>query len=153
MSAATSLPLRDVHLPTAPGLWPPPLGWWLVLAAVLLIAIAGAWWWRRRRRRGPVVDWGRVFDAEVAAATTASAQIAAMSVLLRRAARQREPAAATLTGSAWLAWLDGSEPGRFSGGVGQRLLDDAWRAQTEADIGGLHALARARFVELMAATR
>jgi len=49
MSAATSLPLRDVHLPPIPSWWPLPLGWWLVLAAlavigVVVVAAITSWW-------------------------------------------------------------------------------------------------------------
>ena len=35
MNPGDSLPLRDIHLPVAPGWWPPAPGWWLLGGLVL----------------------------------------------------------------------------------------------------------------------
>ena len=28
--------LRDIHLPTMPGFWPPAIGWWLLVIATII---------------------------------------------------------------------------------------------------------------------
>ncbi|MFI8719112.1 DUF4381 domain-containing protein [Stenotrophomonas sp. NPDC077464] len=148
MSAATSLPLRDVHLPPFPSWWPLPLGWWLVLGALALVALA-LWAWRAQRRRRQR-RWLRVFDHAVDEAGTGTAQVAAMADLLRRAARRRQAGAELLQGQAWLEFLD--EPGSraFSDGDGRLLLDGAYRASLDAAaVQRLRPLARARFLALI----
>lgn len=145
--ADPALVLRDIHQPPAPPWWPPAIGWWLVAAALVLAIAAWAWrsWRRRRRRRG----FERMFDAAIGAAATPAARIAAASTLLRRAARERDPAAATLHGEAWLAWLDaGSAPPLFADGEGALLLDGGFRRDVEpARADALVARARRRFLE------
>ena len=42
--------LRDIHLPAAPGWWPPAIGWWL-LAIVVAGALAWMIWWLAARWR------------------------------------------------------------------------------------------------------
>ena len=107
--AGADLVLRDIHQMPAPSWWPPAPGWWLVIAAVVIVvASCIAWALRRRRRRATIAE---VFDRAVRSAETPSAEVAAMSDLLRRAARRRNPAADRLQGDAWLAFLDGGLPG------------------------------------------
>jgi hypothetical protein len=143
------LVLRDIHQPPAPGWWPPAPGWWAVgalLLAVLVVLVALAW--RRRRRRQAIA---RLFDQAVAAADTPAAQVAAMSELLRRAARRRDPTADRLQGEAWLAFLDaGMRRPCFDGETGRLLLDGAYRPAVDADaVAALQPLARARYLEWM----
>ncbi|HVI58697.1 MAG TPA: DUF4381 family protein [Luteimonas sp.] len=157
--ALQELPLRDIHQPPPPPWWPPAPGWWL-LAALLIAALAfGLWWWRRaRRRRARIV---RLFDERVHAAATPVARVAAMSELLRRAARRVDPRADRLQDEDWLAFLDGGAPGAtaqreraFSQGPGRVLLDGGFRRELgEADAAALLPLARARYLQLMAARR
>src|SRR3546814_5021776 len=61
-------------------------------------------WLRARPRAAAIV---RLFDERLHAANTPVERVAAMSELLRRAARRRDPAADRLQGDAWLAFLDG----------------------------------------------
>lgn len=153
---AASLPLRDIHQPPAPPWWPPAPGWWLLAALLLaLAALATWWWWRQRRHRAEVA---RVFDARVRAAATPVAQVAAVSELLRRAARLRDPGADRLRGDDWLRFLDGAgaagSHGAFSDGPGRVLLDGGFRREIDAaDAAALLPLARARYLELMAVRR
>ncbi|MEL1266031.1 DUF4381 domain-containing protein [Pseudoxanthomonas putridarboris] len=149
--ALATLVLRDVHVPAAPPLWPPAPGWWLVAGVVLLAcAVWAAWAWRRKRR---LRTWQRWFDAAQAGPGSAQ-QVAAMSELLRRAARRVEPQADRLQGEAWLRFLDGNKGTAFSQGPGRLLLEGGYRR--DVDAGELQAaaeVARARFLELMAGRR
>ena len=144
----TSLPLRDVHLPAAPGWWPPAPGWWLLLAAMLLVLlVVVAVRVRRQRRR---TRWESLFDASLAAAAGPAARIGMASELLRRAARHRDPQAALLQGEAWLRFLDGGQGHDFSEGDGRVLLDGGFRREVDdAPAARACALARSRFIGLM----
>ncbi|GAA3915505.1 DUF4381 domain-containing protein [Luteimonas lutimaris] len=155
MIAPQPLPLRDIHQPPAPPWWPPAPGWWWLAAAVLVLLGFAIWWWlRARRRRAAFV---RLFDAGVAAAATPPGRVAAMSELLRRAARRHQPGAERLHGEAWLAFLDGNADapeGRrpFSDGPGRALLDAGFRREVDDDVAAaLLPLARRRYLELMGA--
>lgn len=144
-----TLVLRDVHEGVAPPWWPPAPGWWLLLAALLLAGAAWAWHrWRLHRRRAAIL---RVFDDAVALAATPAQQVAAMSELLRRAARQVDPAADRLQGEGWTAFLDsGLDQPVFSAGAGAVLRDGPFRSDvTAAQADALRQLARARYLAWM----
>lgn len=143
------LPLHDVHPGIAPGWWPPAPGWWMLAAILLICVVAIAWWWLRRRRRQTAIL--RLFDDAIERADTPSRQVAAMSELLRRAARRRNPAADRLEGEAWLHFLDDGLPGQpFSTGAGALLLDGAFRADVaEDEAAELRTLARQRYLSWM----
>ena len=147
----STLVLRDVHVPVSPSWWPLAPGWWLVLAVVsLLIAGILAWWFAVRRRR---LRWQRWFDAADEAGS-ATEQVAAMSERLRRAARRLDPTADRLEGEAWLRFLDGKRGHAFSQGPGRLLLDGGYRREVpSAELAAAAAVARARFLELMAGVR
>jgi hypothetical protein len=145
------LPLREAHLPDAPGWWPPPMGWWLV-AAVVAVLFAILLLWRRHARRRRIAAEA-LFDATVDAAQGEAARIAAMSELLRRAARLRDPHADRLQGADWLHFLDEGPRARGAATfaeVGAVLLDGGFRREVEAAaVDALRPVARARFVALM----
>lgn len=156
----SALLLRDIHHPPAPSLWPPAPGWWLVGGAILLaLVLVMAWRWHRVRRQRKLLA---VFDVELAAAASPPAQVAAMSQLLRRAARRIDPQADRLQGDAWLAFLDqhGVRPKRgersrgtssaFTDGPGQLLLEGPFRREVGPDdVAALRVLARLRFGQWM----
>lgn len=146
-----TLVLRDVHVPPAPSWWPPAPGWWVLLAVlVLLVSGLAAWGLHRRRRRRA---WERWFDAAGQADTPAE-RVAAMSELLRRAARRLDASADRLEGDAWLRFLDGGQGRAFTEGPGRLLLDGGYRRTVDpADLAAATAVARARFLQLMAGTR
>jgi hypothetical protein len=148
--ASAGLVLRDIHQPPAPSLWPPAPGWWLLFALVLVL-IAAAWVWHHRKQRKQRAI-ARLFDAAIAHAQSLPAQVAAMSELLRRAARRRDPQADKLQGEAWLAFLDAGDPGRrFSQGAGRLLLEGGFRRDADAQqVAALRDLARERFLGWMA---
>lgn len=145
------LPLREAHLPAAPGWWPPPAGWWLVAAGVVLLLGMFALWRRQvlRRRRAAMLLFDDTLDAE----REPAARVAAMSELLRRAARRRDPSADRLQGADWLHFLDQgprARGGRTFADVGGVLLDGGFRRDVDAAaVEALRPVARARFVALM----
>ena len=149
--ADPTLLLRDIHQPPPPPWWPPAPGWWWLAAALLLCAAAGWHFYHRRRQRRRAI--AAVFDQAVDAAQTPSAQVAAMSELLRRAARRRDAQADRLQGDAWLAFLDaGVKRPVFTNGAGRVLLDGGYRRDVDVDqVVALRAIARARFLDWMAA--
>lgn len=144
-----ALPLRDVHQGVAPAWWPPAPGWWLVFAAVAIVVAVIAWRRLRRRRREAAIL--RLFDEALARAGTPSQRVAAMSGLLRRAARRKDPSADTLDGEGWLRFLDDGMPQPvFSAGAGSLLRDGGFRRDVgvqEAD--ALRAIARDRYLRWM----
>ena len=145
---AQELVLRDVHVPAAPSLWPPAPGWWLV-AAALLTVIAVLWLLKSRQQR-KLQARQRLFD-EACRDLPASAQIAAMSELLRRAARKIDKHADRLQGEDWLRFLDGKKGEDFSKGAGRLLLEGGFRRDVaDTDLAVTRYVARARFLELMA---
>jgi len=93
----------------------------------------------------------RMFDAAVAGAPTPQAQVAAMSDLLRRAARRVQPGAEALDGDAWLAALDAGLPEPvFGDGPGRLLLDGGYRRElAPAQVEALRVVARLRFASWM----
>jgi len=145
----TQLQLRDIHLPPEPSWWPPAPGWWL-LAGVLLLVAGGAWWWlrRRRERRAAIL---RLFEDTVDAAGSPAQQVAAMSDLLRRAARRKDPLADRLQGDDWLRFLDrGMTPPCFEHGPGALLREGAFRRDTDAGAArALRTVARERYLAWM----
>lgn len=149
-AAPAAIALRDIHEPAAPGWWPPAPGWWVLAMFLLLVPLF--WWMHRRRRARHQRAMAVLFDTTVADAASPTDRIAAMSELLRRAARTRDPAADRLQGEDWLAFLDqGLEGTGFSSGAGRALLEAAYRPDVgDVDIDALHALSRARFVSWMA---
>ena len=147
----TPLVLRDVHDGIAPAWWPPAPGWWMVLAVVAAVAAFVAWRVvAKRRRRAAIL---RLFDDSIARAETPSEQIAAMSELLRRAARRKNATADTLEGEAWLRFLDEGMPQPvFSAGAGSLLRDGGFRADvTGQESDALRSIARQRYLLWMQA--
>lgn len=147
------LPLRPPHDPPPPSWWPPAPGWWLVAGAVLLVLAALAWWrWRRRRYR---LRCEGLFQAQLAAAKTPAAEVAAMSELLRRAVRRGQPAAVAYAGEAWLEVIEGGRRGpHFDEGQRRLLLEGGFRRDVAADeAAALRAPVLRRYLQLMGAGR
>jgi LPXTG-motif cell wall-anchored protein len=152
MMQGDALVLRDIHQPPAPPWWPPAPGWWLVIAGVAMILCTAAWFASRRRRRARAI--ASLFDARLAQAQTPAEEIAAMSELLRRAARRLDPDADKLLGDDWLRFLDnGLQAPVFSTGAGTILRDGGYRRDvSQLEVEALRPAARTRFIDWMTAS-
>lgn len=149
MGISVPLPLKDVHPGIVPSWWPPAPGWWWLAAAIVLVVGVGYWWWRRRMQRQHAI--AQLFDTSIAATDTLPQQVAAMSELLRRAARRIDPLADRLEGDDWLEFLDAGLPTKeFTRGAGGLILDGGYRKHlTPADVAALREVARRRFLHWM----
>lgn len=143
-----TLPLRDIHLPAAVAWWPPAPGWWLLLLLVVALT-AGILAWLRLRmryrlRKASMAQLERILTEYQREADTAELT-KQLSTLLRRVALSRYPRAdvASLTGSAWLAFLDKAYGGDgFTTGAGRCLADAPYRqSPTPGDAEGSQLLA------------
>ena len=143
MAAATvpalpALPLKAMHPGLSPAWWPPAPGWWLVLLAGVLL-VGGVVWWRHKKRQR-INALAHYFDHALAQASTPAAQVAAMSELLRRAARNVDPLADRLEGQAWLQFLDVGLPqpvfisNQRASDLGTLLLEGAFRPHSDAQV-------------------
>lgn len=132
----TQLPLKDIHLPEAIGWFPPAIGWWL--AALLIPLLIGfLFWLYKRLTRKTAQKVARQLLVSIKNSSMDNAQkLAELSALLRRIAISVAPRseAASLTGTAWLAYLDGSlKDAQFMTGVGRCLVDSPYRKYTPSD--------------------
>lgn len=153
MQPAQELVLRDIHRVPAPPLWPPAPGWWLVFALLLAVGLVLAWWLRRRRRHRRAIE--TLFDEALREAGDGPAQVAAMSSLLRRAARRHHADADVLDGEDWLAVLDaGAKPPLFQSAAGRLLVEGLYRPHIDAgELERLRHAARTRFLQWMGVAR
>jgi len=142
------LPLRDLHLPEAIGLWPLAPGWWVLI----VFAVAGLiyllykrilrWRWNAARRLA-LRELARV-RREYAQGADAIVLGKELSELVRRSMLAYAPRGdvAGLTGDAWLKWLDrGLDDAPFTAGAGRNLdtlpYQRPEKVRDEVDIAGL----------------
>lgn len=151
-------PLADLHPLLAPPpvpWWPPAPGWWLL--AVLLPALAwAAWHWRRRwlpKPRAVETQEGQLDPLRLAAldelaqlprpydGAPAGPWLQALNALLKRLCRARWPNdhSHTLSGRAWLAFLDNRCP---AAGLTRWmiLVEGGYRAECKLDDKAIEGL-------------
>ncbi len=148
--AQSALHLRDIHLPGAPAFWPPAPGWWIVAAVLIALlawmTIVAVHRHRIHRRRQRVLATLATLEQGLAGERTPE-KLALISELLRRLALMRFPhqEVASLTGFAWLRFLDASGGGgRFAEGPGRVLATGPYQRSLPSDLdaSGLTALVR-----------
>lgn len=126
--------LADIVTPAPISWWPPAPGWWIVGAALLaILAILARHVYLRYRRNA----YRRAAIAELSTITSVAngASLAAVSSILKRTALAVYPRGevASLTGAAWLTFLDqsagtddfakGPGAGLEQGALGMRVED------------------------------
>lgn len=105
------LELRDIHLPESIGWWPPAIGWW-ILAVLLPLSCFLIFWLYKRITRKTAIKTAKKLLEQIKQDRSLNNidKLIALSELLRRTAisissRER---VASLTGQAWLDYLDSS---------------------------------------------
>jgi hypothetical protein len=146
----TGLQLRDIHMPAEPGWWPPTVTTFIVLLmGVVLLAAGMAWLWRHLARHRRARALASYFDGHIASAASEDERLQRASACLRRVVARRHPEAVAKAGAAWLAVLDGDDPGQpFSAGPGRLLADGPFRGGFKpGEAQAAIELARARFLQ------
>ena len=140
--------LRDYRVPDSVGWWPLAVGWWVLgILSALLVAAVGWWLWRRYRRRAAArLALAQIADLRDTLVREADPRAFASGVsqLLRRFALARfdRVDVASLTGDAWLEFLDANGGGgAFTSGSGRALLEAPYRRSVEFDAPQLADLA------------
>lgn len=126
-----NLPLRDIHLPSDIGWWPPAVGWWLLVILVLLSAYGMLRIYLHITRRTATTQATIALDKlRLDEDMPPLEKIRQLSSLLRRVAISTgiRSEVAGLHGMAWLSYLDQSVPGMpFTQGCGQLFAEGPFR--------------------------
>jgi hypothetical protein len=147
-TAGPVLGLRDIHAAPLPGLWPPAPGWWVLAILLAILLVSGTLWLRRRYlarrfRRQALLELEHITDRYK---NNYDRLVAETGIWLRRVALQRYPQeeVASLSGSAWLEFLDATGgDGEFRHGAGQVLETGPYRQRVQdVAVDSLLALAR-----------
>jgi hypothetical protein len=140
--------LKDIHTPDPVAWWPLALGWWVVIfiGVVLLIALI-LWALKRKRQRRYVTQAQTELQALANSKLNTNEFIAAVNGILKRVAlhRNRNYKIGTLSGQAWLAYLDQSlakNSTAFREGCGRALGEAAYQPSPEVDHKAVTALAK-----------
>ncbi len=114
---AATLPLRDIHLPEPVSWWPPAPGWWLLIFALIVLGISiwlGIRRWQKKQRHRDSLKALKTIRAQFEQHRDVTTLLRELSVLMRRASISFYPrhTAASLTGDAWLQFLDDTSRAR-----------------------------------------
>ena len=107
----TSLELRDIHLPEPISWWPPAPGWWILFGLILLIVVTVFLFRQYQKKQALNKQVSTEFEIicnQYEKEKNPTALVQSLSILLRRACISFYPRseAASLTGDAWLHFLD-----------------------------------------------
>ncbi len=135
---AQPLQLRDIHLPESIGWFPPAIGWWILALLMPLCCWFIVWLYKRITRKTAVKTAKKLLIAlKQNTEINDRDRLSKLSELIRRVAISQSPRsqAASLTGQAWLDYLDASVKGTpFSQGVGQVLANAHYQKAAMTDI-------------------
>jgi hypothetical protein len=134
----SELPLRDIHIPEAISWWPLAIGWWITLALIpMLLWISFLIYKRLTRKTALKTAKKLLVQLKTDASKTDAEKLIEISMLIRRVAISISPReeCASLTGNAWLEYLDKSlKDNSFTHGIGQCLADVSYRKNTNENI-------------------
>ena len=139
--------LHDIQLPVAIDAWPPAVGWWII--SLLGIGILGylgflslRHWRKNQYRREAIADLQKLLHS-YHEDTASINYLALYNNLLKRVAMShfRRDQVASLSGEAWVAFLDNSgNTQEFSMGSGQSLIQGNYAPASDFDAKELHKI-------------
>jgi len=132
-SAEALLQLHDIHIPSAPGWWPPAPGWWLIAAITLILL----YWlsrqllslYRRKKWRQQLLSEFNQLN-KIAETQDDVMFVTEISRHLRQLALTLFPAndVANLTGQQWLIFLDQhTDKDAFQKKLGMYLIETPYK--------------------------
>lgn len=132
------LPLRDVHIPEAISWWPVAMGWWITMLLIPMLLWISFLIYKRLTRKTAIKTAKKLLVELKQDATKSDAEkLIEISALVRRVAMSVSSRAecASLTGSAWLAYLDKSvKDNGFTQGAGQCLANLGYQKNVPENI-------------------
>lgn len=148
-SPVPQLLLRDIHMPGPISWWPPAPGWLILLTLLIVGTIVAVLYARYQRKRNRI---RRVSLKEIDAIQEAfqvhkndMRLVRELSVLLRRVgvSRYHRADVASLTGTAWMSFLDRNLVGKpFSAGCGIVLMTAPYQRNPDIDANALLSCCR-----------
>ncbi len=136
MPPLQDLPLRDIHLPETISWFPPAIGWWIILFLIpistyFLIALI-----QRLRQKTAIKEARKLLkQLQQNDSLNELEKVRELSILLRRVAVSKNPESGSLTGRAWLDYLDRSlKNAPFKNGIGQCLAHTPYQKALPADV-------------------
>lgn len=125
------LPLRDVHIPEAISWWPLAIGWWITMLLIPMLLWISFLIYKRLTRKTAIKTAKKLLaELKQDKTQTDADKLVEISALIRRVAISVAPReeCASLTGQAWLEYLDKSLKDKaFTQGVGQCFADVSYR--------------------------
>jgi hypothetical protein len=135
---APQLDLKDIHLPDVINWWPPAIGWWLLAILIPLFCFFLFWLYKRLTRKTAIKTAKKlILQIKQNTQVDDKQKLTELSQLIRRVAISLSTRAetASLTGQAWLEYLDKSVIGTpFSQGAGKILATAQYQKTSPADI-------------------
>ena len=130
------LPLRDIHLPPEISWWPLALGWWLLFISILLLLFFSILFfknWKRSSLKREAHYALNLIEHQFQQNQDRASCVREISIFLKRCAISQTSLAASLTGHAWLHFLDEQTASKdFSEGAGHILLNGPYQPRIEA---------------------
>lgn len=140
-ATTNDLPIRDIHLPDAVLWWPLAPGWWIIAGTVLFLVILFFAIRKYYRSKALLRDANAELEQiknQYISSNNQTELIQALSVLLRRCCISFYPRheTASLTGDAWLKYLDATSPSvssstsTFYMGIGEILASAPYMSES-----------------------
>lgn len=136
--AASTLQLEDIHLPDPVSFWPLAPGWWLLLIALLLLSGVILYqyrhtithWFQSRRLKHELIDALDECHQEWQQHHKNALLCANLNAQLKRYCRRCEPQVLSLSGDAWVDWLESRSGQTFSADHRQALAHGPYQVQS-----------------------
>jgi hypothetical protein len=132
------LPLKDIHFPQAVGVWPLAPGWYILAILILLCGFGVVYLYKRLKTKTVLKAATKMLLTIKTEENLDKLQtLIALSAWLRRVAISSAPRTdvASLSGAAWLAYLDTYlHDAPFSQGIGRCLAESQYQRSAPEDL-------------------